>query len=70
MNNINRIKRVSFTNPILLSFLFENKEIGKLIIKDNKLEFMGNAGTSAKILFNQLKPYIDNYIKEKLEMIN
>ena len=63
-------KKVNFANPDLLTFHLDGKVIGRLIIKDNKLEFIGDTNTSAKILFNELKPYIDKYIREKLELIN
>jgi len=71
MNNINRFIGVNFANPTILTFLLDNKEIGKLVIRDNKLEFMGDAHISAQIFLNNfMKPVVDNYIKEKLELLN
>lgn len=67
---MNKFQKVNFANPDLLTFNLNGKIIGKLIIKDNKLEFIGDTNTSAKILFNQLKPLVDDYIKGKLELIN
>lgn len=71
MDNINRLIKVNIVNPTILTFFLDKKEIGRLIIKDNKLEFVGDAHISATILFNKiLKPVVDGYIKEKLELIN
>ena len=67
---MNNFKKVNFAVPDLLTFYLKGKIVGKLVIKDNKLEFIGDTDTSAKILFDKLKPAIDNYIKEKLELIN
>jgi len=71
MNNINRFIGVNLANPTILTFLLDNKEIGKLVIRDNKLEFMGDTHISAQIFLNNfMKPIVDNYIKEKLELLN
>ena len=63
-------KLMSFSSPAILTFFLDGKEIGKLVIKDGKLEFMGDADISAKILFDKLKPLIDGYIKEKTVSLN
>lgn len=63
-------KLMSFSSPDILTFFLDGKEIGKLVIKDGKLEFMGDADISAKILFDKLKPLIDGYIKEKTVSLN
>jgi len=44
-----------------------NKEIGRLSIKDNKLTFEGNADESAKIFFDTFKTVFNEYINRKEE---
>ena len=62
--------KANFAVAELMTFTLAGKIIGKLIIKDKKLEFIGDADKSAVIFFNTLKPYINNYINEKLGMNN
>lgn len=49
-----------------ITFHKEDKEIGRLKWDDGVLRFKGEADDSAKVLFDFLKPFVDNYIKEKL----
>lgn len=65
-----KLMKLNFSIPAILTFFLDGKEVGKFIIKDNKLEFVGDADISAKILFDKLKPLIDNYIKEKTVSLN
>ena len=45
----------------------DNKEIGRLSLKNNKIKFKGNADKSAKVFFEYcLKGYVDEYIKEQI----
>ncbi len=60
----------NLANPTILNFILNGKIIGKFIIKDDKLEFVGDTDKSVKIFLDKIKPFIDNYIKEKLEMRN
>ena len=70
-DKFNKLIGINIANPTILTFYLDRKEIGKLVIQDNKLEFVGDVHISATILFNKiLKPVIDDYIKEKLELIN
>lgn len=46
-----------------LSFDKHDKRIGTLFLENNKFVFEGNADKSAKIFFEYLIPYIDNYMK-------
>ena len=49
-----------------LTFHHENEKIGELEWNDGVLNFTGKANESAKILFDFLKPLIDDYIKGKI----
>lgn len=60
----------NLANPTILNFVLNGKVIGKFIINNDKLEFVGDADGSVKIFLDKIKPFIDNYIKEKLEMRN
>uniref|UniRef100_A0A6M3KTK2 Uncharacterized protein n=1 Tax=viral metagenome TaxID=1070528 RepID=A0A6M3KTK2_9ZZZZ len=70
MNNINRFIGVDLANPTLLTFFLDKKEVGRLIVRDDKLEFVGDAYTSTQAFLNGIKPIVDNYIKEKLDLLN
>ena len=39
------------------------KEVGQLYWTDGELKFEGNMDESAKLFFEFLKPYVDEYIK-------
>jgi hypothetical protein len=41
--------------------------IGKLSWNNGYMEFEGEAAESAKVFFDFLKPYIDNYINDELD---
>ena len=43
------------------------KEVGLLNWDTGKLMFHGDAEKSAKVFFDFLKPYVDEYIRNKLE---
>lgn len=45
-------------------FIDNDNEVGCLNWDTGKLEFKGNMDESAKIFFNFLKGYIDNYLRE------
>lgn len=70
MDRFDKLMKANFSSPVILTFFLNGKEIGRLVIKDNKLEFVGDADISAKILFDKLKPLIDDYIKEKTVSLN
>lgn len=69
-DRFNKLMGVNLAIPTIMTFFLDGKEIGRLVIKDNKLEFVGDAHISAKILFDKLKPLIDDYIKEKIVSLN
>ena len=51
------------TNELNIIFLNNDREIGRLLFKDNKMIFKGNADKSAKAFFDYLKDYFDKYVK-------
>lgn len=60
--------------PPLISFeqtdLDGNKVEGSLFMSsDGKFHFEGDLDVSAKLLFERLKQYLDNYIEEKLKNV-
>lgn len=51
-------------------FIFSDgdiKEVGVLDWSSGELKFKGNIKNSARLLFKALQPYVDCYIKSKLE---
>ena len=60
-----------FNEPNCIIFWLNGREIGKLSFEEDGIKFEGDADESAKILFNQyVKPLVDGYFKEKLELFN
>jgi len=60
-----------FNEPNCIIFWLNGREIGKLSFEEDGIKFEGDADDSAKIFFNQyVKPLVDGYFKEKLELIN
>ena len=56
-----------YSPTVMLAFLDdENHYIGIIHFGSGKLFFVGNMEESAKEFFRFLKPYIDEYIREKL----
>jgi hypothetical protein len=49
-----------------MTFWNEEKQIGEIEWNDGVMKFNGNLDESAKVFFEFLKPYMDSYIKEKL----
>jgi len=44
----------------------DNIEVGRISWENGELEFKGEIAESAKVFFDFLKPYIDQYIEEQL----
>jgi hypothetical protein len=60
-----------FNEPNCIVFWLNGREIGKLLFEEEEVRFEGDADDSAKIFFNQyVKPLVDGYFKEKLELFN
>lgn len=69
--DINKLVKMNFAVPVLINFAFNNEIIGRLVVENNQMKFEGNGNLSAKIFFNQyVKPLVDGYFREKLEMFN
>lgn len=72
-NLINKGKLLDFKSitPTSVIFTKDGKEVGKILIEKDGLKFIGNADKSAKVFFDYfLKPIVDSYIKEKIELFN
>ena len=50
----------------LMTFDCFGKRVGELEFKGGKLHFKGDAGKSAKLLFDRLKDFVEQYIQERL----
>ena len=67
----NRFVDFKFNEPNCIIFWLNGREIGRLLFGEEGTKFEGDADDSAKIFFNQyVKPLVDGYFKEKLELIN
>jgi len=51
----------------LLTFHCFGKNVGELELKGKNLHFKGDAAKSAKLLFDRLKTFVEQYIVERLE---
>lgn len=63
-------KMLDYDYTLSVMVAFENDDgeyIGILHYGTNKLFFIGHMEESAKLFFEFLKPYIDEYIREELE---
>lgn len=71
MDNSREFVEVNLSTPTIMTFYFNNKEMGRIFIQYNELKFRGKADVSAKIFMDKfLKPLVDDYIKEKLVSVN
>lgn len=60
-----------FNEPNRIVFWINGRVVGELLFGEEGVRFDGDADESAKIFFNQyVKPLVDGYFREKLEMIN
>lgn len=50
----------------LVEFHWFGKRVGSLEMKGEKLHFKGDADKSAKLLFDRLKDFVEQYIQERL----
>lgn len=53
------------TGPYIIGFYVKEKEIGRLILSPDGLEFKGKAKKSALIFFDYLKNDLDAYLKNR-----
>lgn len=60
-----RILEVETLAPPTVTFSQDNKDIGTLSWEGGKFHFEGDAEESAKVFFDFLRPYIDNYIESE-----
>lgn len=51
----------------LLTFDWFGKRVGSLEMKDKNLHFKGDADKSAKLLFDNLKGFVEQYIEKRLK---
>lgn len=51
----------------LLTFDWFGKRVGSLEMKGKKLHFEGDADKSAKLLFDKLTGFVEQYIEERLK---
>ena len=59
-------KKASFDRvPTVMDFYDGEKYVGTFKFEDGQLIFEGEIEDSAKILFQQFKTYVDNYIKDE-----
>ncbi len=50
----------------LMTFEWFGKHVGELEFKGEKLHFKGDADKSAKLLFDRLKDFVEQYIQERI----
>lgn len=69
---IGQLLSISGTKPtgkvFLLTFDCFGKRVGELELKDKKLHFKGDADKSAKLLFDQFKQLVEQFIEQRLTL--